>query len=178
MLPRFRRPVPDEVIGGGVAALIGLAIMLVGLFDNREDAFPAGRLPVFLAGAAFSAAGASILLEALWKGQRGFRIASAFGVLCGLIMLAVPLSFIVKAGAVWNLVWALVLGFSLVGAAALVLSKLRSPWPSKRARFFAAALLVLLAAAAGFRLFRHEPAAPAAQSERPRAEQEPPDAGR
>lgn len=159
-----------------MGALIGLAIVLVGLFDNREDAFPAGRVPVLLAGAAFFAAGSSILLQALWQGQTGYRVASSLGALCGLALLATPLSFLLGAKAIW----ALVLGLSLAGALALAFSKAWPAWRSTGTRLLSAALLLLLAAAAGFELFRDRLAAarPAVSSERPKAEQEPPEAGR
>ena len=170
----------NEVVGGLVGLLMGLAIVLIGLFDDREDAFPAGRLPVFLAGAAFAAAGASILLQALRPGPRGYRAASTLGVLCGLALLAAPLSFIAGAVPLRTLAWSLVLGLSLLAAPVLAFSTPRSPRLAKRVRLLAAALLVLLAAAAGFQLVRREAHVPppAASGERLPAEREPPEPGR
>ena len=176
----IKGPQGNKVLGGGVALLIGVMILLIGMLDPREDAFPSGRVPVFLAGVAFSAAGASILLGGLWKGRLGYRIASSFGLLTGLALLAVPAYLIVSAGELWTLVRVVVLGLALAGAVALVLSISRSRRLSKRARAFAVAILVVLVTAAFFLLLRDEPTRPwpAERGEPPKVELEPHEAGR
>lgn len=176
----IKGPQGNQVLGGTVALLMGLMIFLVGIFDPREDAFPSGRVPVFLAGLAFSAAGASILLEALWKGGAGYRIASSFGLLALLALLATPAYLVVGTGKLWTLARVVALGLALAGLIALALKLSGSVGLSKRARALAVAILVMLGTAAFFLLLHDEPGAPvpAERAEPPKVELEPHEAGR
>lgn len=68
-----------EISGCGLACLIGTAIMLISVFDPRDDAFPAGRPVVFAAGMVFFVAGLAILSPALVRGRHATALQGAFG---------------------------------------------------------------------------------------------------
>lgn len=52
-------------LGGLVPIIIGVAFMLVAVFDPRDEAFPSGRMAVVAAGAVFVLAGNAVLINAL-----------------------------------------------------------------------------------------------------------------
>lgn len=76
----------EAAIGGGVALLAGGALIAIALFDEREDAFPAGRGVVAGAGIAFAMAGVAAIMAGL-----SVRTASVFGLLVAATLGAIGL---------------------------------------------------------------------------------------
>lgn len=78
--------------GGAFVACIGVALALIGLLDPRDDAFPAGRAPVYAAGGAFFFSGLAMLTQNIREERLKTGLQGLIGTTILICFAAVPFS--------------------------------------------------------------------------------------